>query len=687
MDTLAAAPPASPPRALAGAPDNSGSSPGRFARSHLEPIPFSDESDSELEQLESSRGAADSPQSRGIAVPAPPPLAYESDEQDGLALSKEQQKEVEHEQILHSGYLLKRAQKRKQWRRRWFVLRSNKLVYYKDQKEYKLLGIVPLDQILACAEVQRKEKPKKRKSKRANVFGIVTTERKFYFSVESPEEMLSWLRAIRGVHADFLAKSAAGGVTPAALAGKAADRDHSPLQRGDQPSLPTSRTVKFDEPTGGAHTFKPTVARLPSEQGSAQDRPKQQNTASPPTSGNAASVLGADTTASKVKARSADVVPNDGDCADDEFDSDEEKLATAGGNPTKDNADDDYYDVEGGDDDDDEYDDYDEEEEEEGCEESDECECVEPGGEAIGALNTAQILKTGLLRKRSGPRKAWKKRWFVLRPTQLVYYKDQREYKSLGIIDLNDIEAVAPLPRKKRTNVFGVMTSRKKYYLQAGSPEELLDWTRALRDACRAARSTVSNATDDAAADDVRRKSVARRSILSAWPATRSSQESTYTFNDETASGGNAHSTDAVSRVTSALRHSPSPESDSRAAGITAITASSTGRSGQMLQGYLTKQSQKNKTWQKRWFTLRDGRLSYYKNDKESVLRQQLPLSQVQSVQSAADTLSKQRPYCLVLTTSDRRYLLAAESAELRDRWVQALNRERERLQRTDTAA
>jgi len=40
------------------------------------------------------------------------------------------------EKIIKSGYLKKKGEKRKAWKKRWFVLRSNRLSYYKNEKVF-----------------------------------------------------------------------------------------------------------------------------------------------------------------------------------------------------------------------------------------------------------------------------------------------------------------------------------------------------------------------------------------------------------------------------------------------------------------------------------------------------------------------------------------------------------------------
>jgi hypothetical protein len=50
--------------------------------------------------------------------------------------------DIENEEILHSGYLLKKGERRKTWKRRWFVLRKTCLVYYKNEKVSQTIYIL-----------------------------------------------------------------------------------------------------------------------------------------------------------------------------------------------------------------------------------------------------------------------------------------------------------------------------------------------------------------------------------------------------------------------------------------------------------------------------------------------------------------------------------------------------------------
>ncbi|KAJ3238792.1 hypothetical protein HDU81_007181 [Chytriomyces hyalinus] len=93
------------------------------------------------------------------------------------------------EKVLKSGYLKKKGEKRKTWKTRWFVLRTTKLAYYKNEKEYELLNIIPLQNITTVADVDLQ--------RRSNVFGLVTRERTFYFQASGPTEMESWIFLMR----------------------------------------------------------------------------------------------------------------------------------------------------------------------------------------------------------------------------------------------------------------------------------------------------------------------------------------------------------------------------------------------------------------------------------------------------------------------------------------------------------
>ncbi|KAF9510298.1 hypothetical protein BS47DRAFT_1348222, partial [Hydnum rufescens UP504] len=55
--------------------------------------------------------------------------------------------EANEEAIVKSGYLWKKGERRKTWKKRWFVLRTVKMAYYKNEQEYQLLRLLDLHDV------------------------------------------------------------------------------------------------------------------------------------------------------------------------------------------------------------------------------------------------------------------------------------------------------------------------------------------------------------------------------------------------------------------------------------------------------------------------------------------------------------------------------------------------------------
>nr|ODN86867.1 PH domain-containing protein [Cryptococcus depauperatus CBS 7841] len=100
----------------------------------------------------------------------------------------ELQRDMEGERVVMSGYLWKKQERRKAWKKRWFVLRTNKLAYYKDEKEYYLKRVINLQEIHTVAPVAVK--------KHLHSFGIVVPKRTFFVKAPSAAEMEEWVHAI-----------------------------------------------------------------------------------------------------------------------------------------------------------------------------------------------------------------------------------------------------------------------------------------------------------------------------------------------------------------------------------------------------------------------------------------------------------------------------------------------------------
>ncbi|UZJ51505.1 hypothetical protein CBS101457_000825 [Exobasidium rhododendri] len=113
------------------------------------------------------------------------------DDEDDQVITGENSggKDLINESTLKSGYLWKRGEKRKNWKKRWFVLRSSKLCYYKNEKEYQLLRFIDMSDVHTVAAIALK--------KNQNSFGIVTSKRQYYTRASSAKEMQDWIDALK----------------------------------------------------------------------------------------------------------------------------------------------------------------------------------------------------------------------------------------------------------------------------------------------------------------------------------------------------------------------------------------------------------------------------------------------------------------------------------------------------------
>ncbi|KAG8741385.1 hypothetical protein FRC10_002905 [Ceratobasidium sp. 414] len=112
----------------------------------------------------------------------------DDDDDPALARRGPAEKEVKGELVLKSGFLWKKGERRKTWKKRWFVLRTAKLGLYKNEQEYKLLRLVDLNEVHSVAPCALK--------KHTNTLAIVTPTRTFYLQAETLAECDAWVRAL-----------------------------------------------------------------------------------------------------------------------------------------------------------------------------------------------------------------------------------------------------------------------------------------------------------------------------------------------------------------------------------------------------------------------------------------------------------------------------------------------------------
>ena len=85
-----------------------------------------------LVQAESDDPAAGPFHPRRFAAAAGPRASQPPDVVEPV--DEDMRRRMEGERLVKSGYLMKKGERRKTWKKRWFVLRTEKLAYYKDDK-------------------------------------------------------------------------------------------------------------------------------------------------------------------------------------------------------------------------------------------------------------------------------------------------------------------------------------------------------------------------------------------------------------------------------------------------------------------------------------------------------------------------------------------------------------------------
>eukprot|EP00029_Vermamoeba_vermiformis_P006300 TRINITY_DN2431_c0_g1_i1.p1 TRINITY_DN2431_c0_g1~~TRINITY_DN2431_c0_g1_i1.p1 ORF type:complete len:655 (+),score=165.37 TRINITY_DN2431_c0_g1_i1:48-2012(+) len=97
--------------------------------------------------------------------------------------------------IEYSGYLTKRGDTVKSWKKRWFVLKDNRLAYYAKKEDQQPKGSIPLggtDVKVSTEETAQRVKG----CPSPAMFEIATPGRVFYIEAESTEDMEKWLGVI-----------------------------------------------------------------------------------------------------------------------------------------------------------------------------------------------------------------------------------------------------------------------------------------------------------------------------------------------------------------------------------------------------------------------------------------------------------------------------------------------------------
>lgn len=160
--------------------------------------------------------------------------------------------ELEQEKSIISGFLKKKGEQRRNWKSRYFVLRPTKLCYYKDEREYETLNLIPLSKIHSVSAIELK--------KRKFVFGIVTRERIFYLGASNQEEMDNWIDNIKACVKKINpeARLSVGPLPPPTLAQMDMESDTEPARKESNASTVSAQGASLGRATLGLSTASDT---------------------------------------------------------------------------------------------------------------------------------------------------------------------------------------------------------------------------------------------------------------------------------------------------------------------------------------------------------------------------------------------------------------------------------------------
>ncbi|ORX48121.1 hypothetical protein BCR36DRAFT_82539 [Piromyces finnis] len=430
-------------------------------------------------------------------------------------------------------------------------------------------------------------------------------------------------------------------------------------------------------------------------------------------------------------------------------------------------------------------------------------------------MNAEKIIESGYLYKRSTKIKSWKKRWFVLRGTKLAYYKNEKEYKLMSVIDLSTIHRVGKV-NVSRPNVFGIVTLPRTYYVQGTNEEDVDNWIKSINELIKANSNDVNHkvrklSLSESNIDKEHRKEYSG-DMFNGKPVSKSHDSlenftkgsngsiagktkilenkfdavnNTINMTPHTNNTGNDNSVakenntiennnkqndslntnnnldnainnDNISNLenkNTTNKESSEKKKESkpmpiltsvndlevndsskvkfiqsasaveyRSANSSLPCSSKSGKNSSyyneiksarpydenhsviheneessseenlfivnpltsvnvmndnviVRQGYLLRQSMKYKTWKKRWFVLRNGKLTCYKNEKEYVVIFIIPLSETLDIIETEKPVSKSHKYCFKVITEGKTMLLCSETEEDCNNWISDLQR------------
>ncbi|KAI9307294.1 hypothetical protein BJ944DRAFT_262143 [Cunninghamella echinulata] len=396
-------------------------------------------------------------------------MISDEDEDPALIPSEKTLELLQTEKVCHSGYLLKKGEKRRTWKKRWFVLRTTKLAMYKDKKEYKLLRIIDLHDILSVIQVTSKNKYR-------YVFAIYTPKRTYYVQAEDQLTMKDWLEAIEQAKGELKQYDANdnSNLVGQQLQEQDISKDIVHSYKSTASNLSNSTTnnaiTSYSQqrrPSGSssssgilADTRRPSNGLMHASSSPSTAFSSNNNNIQPTSSNN----MKSDKTSKNLRINVSPIdLPK--------------PQVTFSSTPIHDDSANPIYPVSPT------FDQY-QAHTNEGIASSDDDEEYSAANSIIDIKKEEdrnRVLVEGYLLK-LGRNKGWQKRWFVLRTDTLAYYEDDKEYSPHRIIPLSHIKnslQIEPMSKNKQY-CFKISIPKRQYVLCASTENDMKSWLNAL---------------------------------------------------------------------------------------------------------------------------------------------------------------------------------------------------------------
>ena len=192
--------------------------------------------------------------------------------QSSFALLRSEQVSLDQKnKVVKSGYLCKKGSERRNWKKRFFILKLGKLIYYSDEHARDPLGLVSL---WGASVSPASPGGDSGKSSRAHSFIIQSGERTFVASAASAEEMALWMTSVL-----------ASCISPSSDAQGADTKPDEPSPRPESATKPIL-DLAFSPPSLESSPFnshEPSSSSSPSDRlASSSPRPDEHLPISPP---------------------------------------------------------------------------------------------------------------------------------------------------------------------------------------------------------------------------------------------------------------------------------------------------------------------------------------------------------------------------------------------------------------------